>query len=146
MQHFRKLIDTWRRRRPLKWDEEKFTDQVSDYLKDGGDPNLVISDIGWTLLHLAAEYSNPDAVRLLVASGGNPNIKDTFGQSPLYLSIDSATDSALQTGSTISFATTAALVAAGADIGLTTNNGETGWDIARRFGEEVEQLLRSIVG
>ncbi len=32
------------------------------------------------------------------------------------------------------------------DIGLTTNNGETGWDIARRFGEEVEQLLRSIVG
>ncbi len=129
----------------MKWDEDKFTDQVSDYLRDGGDPNLVTDENGWTLLHLAAEYRNPDAVQLLVASGGNPNIKDTSGWSPVHLSIDSEADSARQTRSTIILAATAALAAAGADIGLKTNDGETGWDIARGYGDDVEQLLRSIV-
>merc|ERR1712205_64011 len=59
----------------------------------------------WTALHYASSYGKTSCVQLLCVGKANPNLKDKFGRTPLYL--------ASQRGHT---AVVAALVGAGADV------------------------------
>lgn len=42
---------------------------------------------GESLLHLAAEFHQPEVLKLLVSKGGNINIRDHFGRSPLHFGV-----------------------------------------------------------
>lgn len=39
----------------------------------------------WTALHYASSYGKTSCVQLLCAGKANPNLKDKFGRTPLYL-------------------------------------------------------------
>lgn len=45
---------------------------------------------GWTALHAAAIEPNPQAVRLLLAHGANPGLRDRRGKTPLDLATEAA--------------------------------------------------------
>ena len=53
----------------------------------GGDPALVraLSPDGWTALHLAAFFNQPEAVRLLIASGADVNARSTNAMTNMAL-------------------------------------------------------------
>jgi ankyrin repeat protein len=42
---------------------------------------------GYTLLHVAAQQVDVEAVRLLLRSGANPNVTDAYGNGPLWTAV-----------------------------------------------------------
>ncbi|ODQ48424.1 hypothetical protein PICMEDRAFT_70061 [Pichia membranifaciens NRRL Y-2026] len=48
------------------------------FLPDSADPN------GFTPIHAAASYGNIDLLRYLLQNGGNPNVQDSDGDTPLH--------------------------------------------------------------
>ena len=46
------------------------------------DVNLQDDD-GWTALHFAAQNFNEEIIKLLLDNGANPNLKDTYGNTPI---------------------------------------------------------------
>jgi ankyrin repeat protein len=51
----------------------------------GADVNAV-GHFGWTPLHLAAYHGYNNVIKYLLEHGGNPNVMDEFGQTPLSIS------------------------------------------------------------
>lgn len=47
-----------------------------------------IDDDGMTPLGISAYYANVDACKYILDHGGNPNIKNKYGQTPLYIAIE----------------------------------------------------------
>lgn len=88
------------------------------------DPGLVnyqsAGHLGSGLLHHAACMREPDIAKSLLAAGANPNIKDSFGASPLHLATAHGY-----------FLTAQVLLAAGANINERNNAGQTPLDVAR---------------
>lgn len=60
----------------------------------GADVNATYGESKWTALHFAVENQVAESVSWLLERGAEINAKDTFGQTPLHLAIDSETDSA----------------------------------------------------
>ena len=61
--------------------------RVEDYIRTGGDVNIVTAE-GKTLLHFAAERDRVDILRLLLRGGANPNLQDEDGKTPLHYALD----------------------------------------------------------
>lgn len=57
--------------------------EIAALLNQGVDPNAA-DDAGFTPLHFAAQEALPDAARLLLEAGADPNIKDWWGNPPLF--------------------------------------------------------------
>jgi ankyrin repeat protein len=57
--------------------------EIARLLKQGSDPNAQ-DDNGFSPLHFAAQEALPEAARLLLDAGANPNITDFFGNTPLF--------------------------------------------------------------
>ena len=68
-------------------------DGIRKYLKNGGDPNMrfTLALAGdkskQGLLHYAVSCANPDACRLLVEAGADPNLRDYNGMTPIMCAI-----------------------------------------------------------
>lgn len=60
--------------------------QLEQYLKNGGDANAT-SGRNNTLLMYAGAYGTPEAMKLLLAHGANPNLTNAFGATALMWSI-----------------------------------------------------------
>lgn len=58
---------------------------IEAMLKQGADPNETfdIGSINMPAIHYACQKGDPDLVRLLIKYGGNPNLKDAAGDTPL---------------------------------------------------------------
>src|SRR5579859_4542752 len=74
-------------------------------------PNLV-SSLGETPLHYAATFGNPDAVRVLLERGADPNARNRAGATPLIYGAYNFEKSRL-------------LVEKGADVNARAQNGTT---------------------
>jgi ankyrin repeat protein len=61
--------------------------RVEDYIRTGGDVNIVTAE-GKALLHFAAERDRLDILRLLLRKGANPNLQDEDGKTPLHYAFD----------------------------------------------------------
>jgi hypothetical protein len=61
-----------------------FLTQIVRYLvENGANVNAGNEHNGYTALHLASGHTSVDVVRLLLASGGDPRIKDDYENTPL---------------------------------------------------------------
>ncbi|MBN1669765.1 MAG: ankyrin repeat domain-containing protein [Kiritimatiellae bacterium] len=70
---------------PLVWHIESCRPQiVALLLAHGADPRAPRRKDGKTLLHLAADRSNPETVRLLLDKGLEVNVPDGIGATPLH--------------------------------------------------------------
>lgn len=115
----------------------------------GADVNATYGEGKWTALHFAVENQVAESVSWLLERGAGINAKDTFGQTPLHLAIDSEADSArhqfVVTGvASLSGEVTKLLLKNGADANDRTTDGKTPLDIARATGHSiaVEELRR----
>ena len=80
--------------------------------------------LGWTPLHYAALYGSEEAVRILLGAGGDPNVRNQSGVTPLILA-------------SYSFEKTRLLVEKGADVNAHANDGTTPlWVAAGSPGNE----------
>lgn len=109
---------------------------ASDMLSRGQDINSPCCDTGWAPLHYAAEHDLLDVALWLLEHGADPNIRDNYGQTPLYISIDSESDTARQrlvvTGEeNISYKMTELLLMHGADANARRNNGKSVLELAK---------------
>jgi ankyrin repeat protein len=125
--------------------KENWLEVLQDYIRDGGDVNEHHPNSDWTLLHLAAEHGNIEAIRLLVNNGADINVRDVKGLTPLHWAVDSDIDGAIQTMTEITFASTRTLLELGADQTLVGNNGERPRDYARALGRDILELYDSLI-
>ncbi len=68
--------------RNAAWDGR--LDEVERLLGNGADPNVPDHN-GWTALHAAAERADALILEALLESGGNPDLQDADGRTPLIL-------------------------------------------------------------
>ena len=60
--------------------------QFENALKTGLVKNINASDdLGWTFLHYASARNNPEAIDFLVKNGANTEIKNSDGETPLFI-------------------------------------------------------------
>lgn len=59
-------------------------ESVLQFLDAGADVNA-LDDNGYTTLHAASSYNHTDLLRLLVSRGGDPNLADHEGDTPLFV-------------------------------------------------------------
>ncbi|MDB6017048.1 MAG: neurogenic locus notch protein 1-like [Pedosphaera sp.] len=110
-------------------------EDITRYLDAGNDIHHRDTKMGWTLLHFAAEDCNPDAIRLLITRGADPNIKENTGRTPLHFAVDSDLDTSIQAGRRATdMPTTRALIELGADESARTTDNATPRDIAVNYG------------
>jgi ankyrin repeat protein len=83
---------------------------LEDYLNSGGDPDLLYRNR--SLIHWAAQESDRESIRLLLARGASTEVADDEGHFPLY---QAAAEGALET--------VQLLVEAGADVNHVCDSG-----------------------
>jgi ankyrin repeat protein len=110
---------------------------VQRYLDAGGDINHRDEKMGWSLLHYAAEDSNPEVIKLLAIRGANINATDVGGWTPLHYAVDIDMDSSSRNGRRAKeLPTVQALIDAGASENIKGTDGTTPRDIAIAYREE----------
>lgn len=78
---------------PLHWIADREADRISWLLDRGVDPNVAVRQgtskpfhpLGWTPLHIAAEWGNLEATALFVARGANANLASADGSTSLHV-------------------------------------------------------------
>ena len=83
---------------------------------------------GWTPLHIAARISTVEVVTALIAAGADIEARDGIGcWTPLHKAAMNGTVEVVK-----------ALLDAGADITARTKDGQTAYDIARRYNPRLD--------
>ncbi|MET7985954.1 MULTISPECIES: HDIG domain-containing metalloprotein [unclassified Streptomyces] len=111
---------------------ERTQRRISTFMALPPSRRAVIDGSGWwppTLF--AAEHQDVELMARLLDAGADPN--DGDGATPLTHAIDSEGDGALQSGKPLTVATTAVLLAYGADPGLPDGSGETPLQVAEQY-------------
>jgi ankyrin repeat protein len=94
----------------------------------------------WTPAHRAVEMSDYENLSMLLDSGADPD-EVCFGHTLLTHAIDVEGDSHLQSGHPLHTATTAMLLAYGADPRLPASDGETPLQVAEYYNHEPAKRL-----
>lgn len=140
------------------------TGDLQKWLEDGGDPQLTHRDT--PLVWFASWRGRKEALRLLLTHGANPNVKSTFGDTPLHVAPDGETvrilvehgarldERDLSMGATAlhrcsgrsATAKAAALISLGADVQSKDCNESTPLHVALSFGElgVAEVLIQAV--
>ena len=104
--------------------------QVDILLKYGASPNFINDNI--TLIGMAVHKEHHTLLQLLFDQGGNPNIKDADGDTPLHIAVPRRYKSAQ------------ILLQKGADHNISNNDGKTAKMIATQSNiQEIIELLDS---
>jgi hypothetical protein len=67
--------------------QESFFKDLKAWIEAGGSPMVHLPRDGWSLLHLAAEFQDLEAVEYLIALGCDPNTADFHGHTPLHIAV-----------------------------------------------------------
>ena len=94
-------------------------------LLESGSPIDAQDDNGWTALHFATQDSHSRLVEELLRRGANPNLVNSYGNSPLWVGIMKARGD---------FTIVKRLLAAGADPDRKNASGRSPRDIAKDMG------------
>ncbi|KAI8489199.1 hypothetical protein Bbelb_329380 [Branchiostoma belcheri] len=99
--------------------------QAETLLKKGADPNLLLPTQGVTPFHLAVGVDRAlDFVKLILSYGGNPNVRDEEGTTPVHVAASWGKLKCLQL-----------LIVNGADPHTIDQEGRTALDMALDYGE-----------
>ncbi|XP_035666475.1 uncharacterized protein LOC118409514 [Branchiostoma floridae] len=99
--------------------------QAEALLKKGADPNLLLPTQGVTPFHLAVGVDHAlDFVKLILSYGGNPNVRDEEGTTPVHVAASWGKLKCLQL-----------LIVNGADPHTIDQEGRTALDMALDYGE-----------
>ncbi|MFT3784400.1 MAG: ankyrin repeat domain-containing protein [Nibricoccus sp.] len=90
---------------------------------------------GLTALHHAARHAADETIPLLLAAGADVDARDNDGNTPLHMIFFGD-----EFWPDIEFPTFQALVAGGAQKSIRNSQGETAFDLARRFSDPGEYL------
>ena len=104
---------------------------LRERIDSGIDLDAEDSRRGYTLLHVAAQQVDVEAVRLLLGSGANPNVADGYGNGPLWTAVFND-----RGGEIIDL-----LRRAGADSGHVNHAGATPVSLSRTIGGVAANLL-----
>ena len=116
--------------------DENLVATVKQWLESGGSPHITHPDSGWSLLHYAADFQDVAAIEYLAELGCDLNVRDSYGQTPLHLAVDSEIDDTVQTGEALDFKVTRRLIELGAELTIRDNKGKTPLDWIDNYGEE----------
>jgi len=117
---------------------------VQQYLDNGGDPNQRTKD-QQTLLHIAADNSDLEIVKLLIAHGAEVNTKGFRGYTPLHLAVDADCDTSARDDRRLTdLPVTRILIESGADESIRDDEGEVPRDTAVACGKIAIQLYDAI--
>jgi ankyrin repeat protein len=104
-------------------------------VQHGADVNTADFDQKWTPLHFAARDHKEEIVRILLEAGANVDAIDSFGNTPLWRAVMTASSN---------LAAIRALIKHGADPYKNNNHGVASIDIARQSGrDDIAALLES---
>lgn len=121
-------------------------EEIRRLLAAGADPNRRVG-FGITAMSCAAEHDETgDILRMLVAAGGNINLPDDYGQTPLHSAVDSAIDAATQSEKEIDWSAVFVVLQLGGDMTIPDGAGRTPRDWVAQCSasarESFEKLLR----
>jgi len=74
----------------IDFPEPDHEEKILELVKAGLNPNDQDKN-GWTPLHFAAQENSISAVRALIKCGANAELKDVFGNTPLFRAVFSST-------------------------------------------------------
>jgi ankyrin repeat protein len=131
---------------PIKFREETFLTDLVAWVRAGGDaPSYRRSSE--TLLHIAAEFCDGEAIRFLVGVSVDVEAPDDHGWTALHGAVDSEFGCETQTGVETQLAAVRALLECGANPLTRTHAGETPRSVAAVYGENAlakyDQLVAS---
>ncbi|MBZ9712921.1 ankyrin repeat domain-containing protein [Deinococcus multiflagellatus] len=111
-------------------------------LEAGANPNRSFDGAEFPPVSAAVEQAWQPGLQLLLAHGGDVNVRRFGGWTPLIHAVDVEADGAWQTGEPATLDLLRFLLEQGADPTLRDDNGECAADLARRYGwDEAVQLL-----
>jgi ankyrin repeat protein len=125
--------------------QDRFLEAVMNWIESGGSANVIEPRLGWSLLHLAAEFQNVAAIEYLIAAGADPNQRDPYGRTPLHIAVDSEIDGAVQTEEPLEFKATKRLIELGAETTLRDMGGRTPVDTVDSYGDEARKIFKETV-
>ena len=120
-------------------------EKLNDFLRAGGDINLITKDDGWSLVHYAIYVENHAAVNWLRSHGADINMKDYDGCTPLHCAVFCDLDMAILSDLPLEFSTTKFLLSVGADPLIKDNKGNLPRDLAGHYGVEVQHRFDQVL-
>ncbi|QDX27116.1 ankyrin repeat domain-containing protein [Sphingomonas suaedae] len=119
----------------LKAVREQDGNKVTEYLNEPGQTIVNAKDEkGEAAIHIVTKRRDMTYLRFILARGGNVNLQDGAGNSPMMLAVEAAWPEGVRT-----------LIALKGDVNLVNNGGETPLirAVQRRDSELVELLLKN---
>ena len=110
---------------------------LETYVAAGGSVTWSDSSTGNSLLHIAAEVQDLDAIRALARYGADVNGQNSAGATPLHVAVDVDIDTLVQAGrppEDLTFETALLLLSLGADDSVPDHKGETPATWAAAYG------------
>lgn len=120
---------------------------IKRLLAKGANPNLRGRSWNSAIACAGENDDTGEIVRLLVAAGGDVNIQDGHGQTPLHFAVDGAIDGAIQCNhESINWSVVDTLLSLGADPQIPDDQGSTVFDSVARYGDYAQQSFMSFMG
>jgi|SRR5882724_598119 len=125
--------------------EDRLFEDVKRWIESGGSASAIKPESNWWLLNIAAEFQCVEAIEYLISQGGDPNLPDKFGSTPLHISVDSEIDATTQVGAPLEYRATKRLLEFGADLTIKNMKGETPLDWINKRGTQARRKFDQVM-